>query len=136
MQWGWYDRRTRRARDLPVGPWRVYLDFEVRRMYCRSCQAVKREALGFLADNGFHTKRFAYYVGRRCRDETVSSVAQELHLDWHSVKTLDMQYMRAHATQKTGASSKARSTPCCRAGRIWRWKVGRRSRRCSRPTRA
>ena len=64
-------------------------------MYCRSCQAVKREALDFLADSGFHTKRFAYYVGRRCRNETVSSVAQELHLDWHSVKTLDMQYMRA-----------------------------------------
>ena len=95
MQPGWYDRRTRRVRDLPVGPWRVYLEFEVRRMHCRSCQAVKREALDFLADSALHTKRFAYYVGRRCRNETVSSVAQELHLDWHSVKTLDMQYMRA-----------------------------------------
>ena len=95
MQSGWYDRRTRRVRDLPVGPYRVYLEFEVRRLYCRGCQAVKREALDFLADSSFHTSRFAYYVGRRCRNETVSSVAQELHLDWDSVKALDMQYMRA-----------------------------------------
>jgi len=28
---------------------------------------VKRERLDFLADNPFYTKRFAYYVGRRCR---------------------------------------------------------------------
>jgi hypothetical protein len=27
---------------------------------------VKRERLDFLADNPHYTKRFAYYVGRRC----------------------------------------------------------------------
>ena len=31
-----------------------------------SCGKVKRERLEFLADNPFYTKRFAYYVGRRC----------------------------------------------------------------------
>ncbi len=60
---------------------------------------MKREALGFLADSPFYTKRFAWYVGRRCRNETVVSVAQELHLDWDSVKTLDMQYMRAQVAK-------------------------------------
>jgi transposase len=56
---------------------------------------VKRERLEFLSDNPFYTKRFAYYVGRRCRNETIKDIARELHLDWDSVKTLDMQYMRA-----------------------------------------
>jgi transposase len=56
---------------------------------------VKREALDFLSDSPFYTKRFAYYVGRRCRNETVSAVAKELHLDWDSVKALDKQYMKA-----------------------------------------
>ena len=28
---------------------------------------VKQERLAFLADNPFYTKRFAFYVGRRCR---------------------------------------------------------------------
>jgi len=95
VQSGWYDRRTRRVRDLSCGPHRVHLEFEVRRVYCRSCQAVKGERLELLSDSAFYTKRFAYFVGRRCRTSTVQDVAKELHLDWDSVKTLDKQYMRA-----------------------------------------
>jgi len=55
---------------------------------------VKRERLVWLADNPFYTKRFAFYVGRRCRDTTIKAVAQELVLDWKTVKELDKQYMR------------------------------------------
>lgn len=62
---------------------------------CRRCGRVKRERLEFLADNARYTKRFAYYVGRRCRSATIKDIAQELHLDWDSVKELDKQYMRA-----------------------------------------
>lgn len=54
-----------------------------------------RERLEFLADNPFYTKRFAYFVGRRCRQATVKDVAKELNLDWHAVKELDKQYMAA-----------------------------------------
>jgi len=56
---------------------------------------VKQEKLSFLADNPFYTKRFAYYVGRRCRSSTIKDVAKELRLDWSTVKALEMQYMRA-----------------------------------------
>jgi len=42
----------------------------------------------------FCTKRFAIYVGRRCRDSSIQAVAAELHVDWRTVKPLDMQYMR------------------------------------------
>jgi transposase len=92
---GWYDRRERQARDLGVGQMRIYLRFEIRRVYCRRCDAVKRERLEFLADNPFYTKRFAYYVGRRCRSSSIKDIAEELLLDWDSVKELDKQYMRA-----------------------------------------
>jgi transposase len=74
---------------------RIYLDFEVRRVECRSCGKVKRERLEFLADNPFYTKRFAYYVGRRCRSTTIKDIVEELKLDWHAVKELDKQYMAA-----------------------------------------
>jgi transposase len=74
---------------------RIYLDFEVRRVKCRSCGKVKREGLEFLANNPFYTKRFAYYVGRRCRSATIKDIAEELRLDWHAVKELDKQYMAA-----------------------------------------
>lgn len=95
MQTGWYDRKLRRTRDLSCGDTRVYLEFEVRRLRCKSCGKVKRERLDFLADNPFYTKRFAFYVGRRCRKETIQDVARELKLDWDTVKTLEKQYMKA-----------------------------------------
>lgn len=82
-------------RDLPNGGSRIYLDLEVRRVRCRCDGKVKRERLSFLADNPHYTKRFAWYVGRRCRASTVKDVADELHLDWETVKELDKQYMRA-----------------------------------------
>ena len=48
-----------------------------------------------MADNPFYTKRFAYYVGRRCRSTTIKDIVEELKLDWHAVKELDKQYMAA-----------------------------------------
>lgn len=82
-------------RDLSCADTRIYLDLEVRRVCCRSCGGVKRERLDFLADNPLYTKRFATFVGRRCRESSIKDVARELHLDWHTVKELDKQYMRA-----------------------------------------
>ena len=107
MQAGWYDHRLRRVRDLPCGAWRIYLELEVRRVLCRSCRRVKRERLEFLTDNARYTKRFAYYVGRRCRSSTIKEVADELHLDWGSVKELDKQYMRAQLAKAGTPAPKA-----------------------------
>jgi len=55
---------------------------------------VKQETLEWLADNPFYSKRFAFFVGRRCRATTIKDVAQETHLDWKTIKELDKQYMR------------------------------------------
>jgi len=54
---------------------------------------VKQEKLSFLADNPFYTKRFAFYVGKRCSSSTMKDVAKELHLDRKTVKELEKQYM-------------------------------------------
>lgn len=76
-------------------------------MACRSCAKVKRERLEFLADNPLYTKRFAYHVGRRCRNSTIKEVAEELHLHWSSVKELDKQYMRAQLAKAGSPAPKA-----------------------------
>ena len=54
---------------------------------------MKRERVEWLSTNPFYTKRFAFYVGRKCRAMTVQDVAKELKLDWHTVKALDKEYM-------------------------------------------
>jgi len=79
---------------LSCGDTRVTLEVEVRRVACPWCQAVKRERLPWLADNPFYTKRFAHYVGRRCRAATIADIAHELRLNWKTVKELEMDYMR------------------------------------------
>ena len=89
-----YDRKRKRVRDLSCGGFRVFLDIEIRRIECVQCGTVRQESLSFLADNRSYTKRFAFYVGRRCRASTIKDIAQELHLDWHTVKDLEKQYMR------------------------------------------
>lgn len=104
---GWYDRRRRQVRDLSSGDTRIYLEFEVRRVQCRSCGKVKRERLDFLADSAFHAKRFAYYVGRRCRSTTIKDLAKELRLDWDTIKTLDKQYMQAQLAKAGTPGPKA-----------------------------
>ena len=94
VQSGFYDRRVHRVRDLPCGGLRIVVEFELRRVACRSCGAVKRERLDFLADKSRYTKRFAFYVGRRGRASAIKDIAEELQLEWHTVKALEQQYMR------------------------------------------
>ena len=62
---------------------------------------MKREEVEWLSRNPFYTKRFAFFVGRRCRSMTIQDVAKELKLDWHTVKELDKQYMEKQL-QRTG----------------------------------
>lgn len=104
---GWYDRRIRKVRDLSCGDARIFLEIEVRRVQCRKCGKVKRERLDFLADNPLYTKRFAHYVGRRCRTATIKDIAEELKLDWDTVKTLEKQYMQAQLDRAGKPAPKA-----------------------------
>jgi len=90
-----YDQRRRRVGDLACGDLRIYLELAMRRVDCRRCGAVKLEGLEWLGDNPYYTKRFAFWVGRRCRATTIKEVAEETRLDWRTIKSLEMQYMRA-----------------------------------------
>jgi len=69
------------------------LEIEIRRVFCKKCGLVKMERLAWIAENGRYTKRFAFFIGRKCRTMTVTDVAKEQRMDWHSVKELDKQYM-------------------------------------------
>jgi len=98
---------VRRIRDLSCGDARIYLEVEVRRVRCKRCGRVKREKLPWLANNPFYTKRFSYYVGRKCRAMTVKDVAKELRLDWHAVKALEKEYMEEQLRRNPVAAPRA-----------------------------
>jgi transposase len=81
------------VRDLRCGDREVYLDFQLRRLKCKTC-GVKNEKLAFLSDNTKYSLRFAMQIGGLCRAMTIKDVARRMYLDWHTVKELDKIYMR------------------------------------------
>ena len=80
-------------RDLSCGDREVYLDFQMRRVKCKSC-GVKNEKLNFVSTNTKYSLRFARQIGGLCRAMSIKDVARRMHLDWHTVKELDKIYMR------------------------------------------
>lgn len=55
---------------------------------------MKQEKLPWLGNNPFYTKRFSFFVGRRCRSMTIRDVAKESKLHWDTIKDLEKQYMQ------------------------------------------
>lgn len=100
MHRSYYDKQIRWIRDLSCGTSRIYLEVDVRRVFCRQCGKVKREKIEWMSENPFYTDRFAFYVGRRCRTSTIQDVSKELKLDWHTVKELDKEYMQEQLRRK------------------------------------
>ena len=93
MHAAFYDQHRRLIRDLSCGDKYVYLSLQVRRVDCWYCGKVKTERLAWISELPGYTKRFAFLVGRRCHDTPVKAVAEELGLDWQTVKELDKLYM-------------------------------------------
>jgi transposase len=73
---------------------KIYLEFEMRRIKCKKTGQVKQESIEWLSEKNGYTKRFAYYVGKRCQSSTIKDVAKELYLDWKTVKDLEKEYLK------------------------------------------
>lgn len=82
-------------RDLSAGDTRIYLEFEYRRVRCRTCQAVKTETLAWLADSSRFTKRFELEIGRLCQEMSIARVATMHRLSWDQVRRMEMAYLRS-----------------------------------------
>jgi len=67
---------------------------------------VRMEHLAWLADHPLTTKRFAMYIGERCRKESIKDVAEEFGLDWRRVKELEKQYMKSQLDQSPAPEPK------------------------------
>jgi len=94
-------------RDLPCGNLSIYLQVEIRRVQCKKTGKIRQEPLDFISDNPFYTKRFAYYVGWRCSQSPISAVAKELRLDWKTVKSLEMIYLKVKLEKRGDPSPEA-----------------------------
>ncbi len=92
----------RRIRDLPWGPWTVWLVVEVHTVACRRCGR-RRERLPFVTGTGHHTTRFAAAVARDCADAPVRRVAARWGLAAETVRQLDKRVLQRWAAARPPA---------------------------------
>lgn len=107
MHHSWYDTRKRLVRDLDAFGTAVYLAFEVRRVNCRRCQAVKTERISWLALSNRATKRFEEAVGRMARQMPLTEVARHHRISWDQAWRMELEYMR-ELVQKRPPAEKIR----------------------------
>jgi len=66
---------------------------------------VKQETLDWLADHPFYTRRFAFFVGRRCRESTIKAVADDVASGLGHGQGADVQYMKEQLPARRHAGS-------------------------------
>jgi len=82
------------VRDLDSGGTAIYLEFEIRRVKCRKCRAVRTETLTWLMEHGRFTKRFEEKVGRMARQMPLTEVAELNQISWDQAWRMELAYMR------------------------------------------
>ncbi len=82
------------VRDLDSGNAPMYLEFEIRRVKCNRCGAVKTETLSWLWEHGRFTKRFEEKVGRMARQMRLTEVAELNQISWDQAWRMELEYMR------------------------------------------
>ena len=92
------------VRDLDAGGTPIYLEFEIRRIECRKCHAVKTETLKWLVECGRFTKRFEEKVGRMARQMPLTEVAEFNQISWDQAWRMELEYMRELIKQHPSAS--------------------------------
>jgi len=89
----------RRVRDLPWGPWQVWLVVEVQTVACRRCGR-HRERVPFLAGKARCTQRLEAAVARECNDAPVRRVAARWGLAVETVRLMDKRMLQRWAAAR------------------------------------
>jgi transposase len=92
----------RRVRDLPWGPWQVWLMVEIQTVACRRCGR-HRERVPFLAGKAHCTQRLEAAVAQDCRDAPVRRVAARWGLAAETVRLMDKRTLQRWAAGRPRA---------------------------------
>jgi len=80
---------------VPIGKRRVRIFFEVPRVECRRCLAVRQVPLGFADPKRSYTRSFERYALELCRRMTIKDVAHHLGIGWDTVKDIQKRHLTA-----------------------------------------
>ena len=83
----------RRFRSLPIGSKPVQIVWDVPRLGCLDCGAVRQVRVGFADERRSYTKAFERHVLDLSRRMTIRDVARHLQVGWDVVKDIQKRYL-------------------------------------------
>src|SRR5260370_2818547 len=91
----WIHGRTERIfRTLPIGGQPTGIVFDVPRLCCLRCHAVRQVKLGFADPKKHYTRSFERYALEISRLMTIKDVAHHLRLSWDTIKDIQVKNLQ------------------------------------------
>lgn len=78
---------------VPIGTKRVMLSWDVPRVKCERCEAIRQVKIDFAEPKRQHTKGFERYALDLLKLGTIDSVAKHLGVSWDTVKDIEKRYL-------------------------------------------
>jgi transposase len=90
----WIHGRIERIfRTIPIGKQPTSIVFQVPRLCCLRCNAVRQAKIGFADPKKHYTRSFARYALELSRLMTIQDVARHLQIGWDTIKEIQASYL-------------------------------------------
>ena len=91
----WVQGRVERIfRTLPIGGQPCSIVFQVPRLCCLRCNAVRQAKIGFADPKKHYTRSFERYALDLSRHMTIKDVAQHLRVSWNTIKEIQAKHLQ------------------------------------------
>ena len=91
-----YDSSRRRWRHLDAGGCRLWLEAEIRRLYCRRCQRVVTEEVPWARPGAWHSRDFEDVVAWLAQRTDKTTIARLLRCSWKAVDHIIRRVVADH----------------------------------------
>ena len=86
-------KKLRRFRTIPIGAKPVFIEIEIQRVFCLTCQVIRQVRLAFAKWRRTYTRAFERYVLDLSRFMTISDIARHLGVSWDTIKDIQKRYL-------------------------------------------
>jgi len=93
--------RERVIRTVPIGKKQVFFKIENRRLFCRTCGALRHEELEIADPKKQYDRKLERFVAELCQVMTIKDVARHVDLSWNTVKDIDKRRLQRERPTKT-----------------------------------
>jgi transposase len=94
-----YDRSTRRWRHVDLGTTKLFIEAEIRRLYCQRCSRVRTECVEWARPSARHTRDFEDVVAWLAQHTDKTTITNLLRTSWETVAGIVQRVVVEHVDQ-------------------------------------